>query len=78
MTVSVQLTTDADPVARDEKGNVISTAHSPSTPQPKKLDFPPQRQYFLQDWPNDDIPTLCEYTLNALRGFVETLRKNYP
>jgi hypothetical protein len=63
-------------VARDAKGNVIGT--SDSQPRPEKLNPPSRGQYFLQDWSNDDIPTLCEYTLNALKGFVRTLKTKYP
>ena len=63
-------------VVKDERGNITGTADSP--PRLEKVNPPSQGQCFLQDWPNDDIPTLCEYTLNALKGFVRTLRKKYP
>jgi hypothetical protein len=45
---------------------------------PNSRPEPVEIRYFLQDWQNDDIPTLCELTLNALRNFVATLRSNYP
>jgi len=61
---------------RDEKGNITSIGDSPV--RPATVNPPPKIQYFLQDWPNDDIPTLCEYTLDALRRFVASLRTTYP
>jgi len=76
VTLHASITASAHIVVRDEKGNITSTADSP--PRPAKVNPAPQIRYFLQDWPNDDIPALCEYTLNVLRGFVSMLRTNYP
>jgi hypothetical protein len=63
-------------VIKDKDGNITASKESP----PVIGDRPsvPQARFFLQDWPSDDIPTLCEYTLNALKEFVKTLRTNYP
>jgi hypothetical protein len=56
---------------KDEKGNVVAGGGSP--PEPVSV-HPPEVQYFLLYWPSDDISTLCEYTLNKLKKFVEVLR----
>jgi hypothetical protein len=59
---------------KDGKGNLVSTGGSPAQPVTVR---PPEIQYFLSDWKSDDIPTLCEYTLNEVKKFVSTLRANH-
>lgn len=76
ITLYESITASVHVEARDADGNITGIADSPA--QPAKVNPPPQTQYFLQDWPNDDIPTLCEHTLDALRGFVTTIRTKYP
>ena len=70
----VHIAVTAYVVAKDEKGNVIGTGGS----QPRPVEVhPPEIKYYLSDWPNDDIPALCEYTLNEVKKFVGTLRSKY-
>ena len=76
VTLYASVSTSVHVVVRDAKGNITSTGDSP--PPPAKVNPPPETHYYLSDWPNDDIPTLCEYTLNALRRFIASLRTNYP
>jgi hypothetical protein len=59
---------------RDERGKIISTGGSPPHPVTPR---PPEIHHFLQDWKSDDIPTLCEYTLNELKKFVARIRANH-
>lgn len=59
---------------RDDKGNLIAV--SDDLPQPMKPP-PPEVKYFLSDWASDDIPTLCEYTLNELKNMVSRMRAAY-
>jgi hypothetical protein len=60
---------------RDGKGNLVSSGDTaPQTVMTK----PPEVQYFLSDWPSDDIPTLCEHVLNEVRKLVVTIRANHP
>jgi hypothetical protein len=77
ITVHEFATTSVSVVVKDARGNIISTA-ADSPPPSARANPPPQIQYYLRDWPSDDIPTLCEYTLDALRRFIASLRTNYP
>lgn len=70
------VTISAHVEARDESGKLVGTADS--RPEPVPLSAPPEVHYFLPDWTNDDIPSLCEYTLNEVKKFVTALRANYP
>jgi hypothetical protein len=59
---------------KDADGNIISVVDD--MPQPVKP-LAPEIKYFLSDWTSDDIPTLCEYTLNELRNMVRRVRETY-
>ncbi|MGI0080088.1 MAG: hypothetical protein ACRECH_10735 [Nitrososphaerales archaeon] len=60
---------------RDEKGNVVSSGDSKPAPVEH---VPPQVRFYLANWRQEDIPTLCEYCLGELRRFVTVLRSNFP
>lgn len=61
-------------VTRDAKGNDIGTISPPLQPVPVGS---PEVVYFLSDWPNDDVCSLCEYTLGELKKLIGTLRSKF-
>jgi hypothetical protein len=75
VTLYAQITASAHIDVRDEKGNLVSSGDTAPQPVTTKAS---EVQYFLSDWPSDDIPALCEYVLNEVRKFVVTMRTNHP
>ena len=56
---TAQITSSVHIEAKDEKGNIISIVDSPASPATVR---PPEIQYFLQDWEEDDIPLFANMT----------------
>jgi hypothetical protein len=75
VTLYAQITASAHVDVRDEKGNLVSSGDTAPQLVTTK---PPEAHYFLSDWENDDIPTLCDHALNEVRKFVATMRANHP
>lgn len=60
---------------RDEEGTLVSSTDSK---QIKPEEIPPKIEFFLQTWSIDDIPTLCEFSLQKLQEFAKNIDVNFP
>jgi len=60
---------------RGASGKVITSSLQRSPAAPPR---PAEIKYYLRDWKDDDIDSLCEYSLLKVREFVELMRRRFP
>jgi hypothetical protein len=73
--VTVGISLSASVEVRDADGKVV--ARSPPSPPPPPSQ-PPEVKYYLREWKDDDVDTLCEYSLAKVTEFVSLMRNSFP